>query len=225
MSAERDGLRAGFDWEAAKAHLAAADPRLSAAAALVGWPEAPPSWGEPPSLFAGLVRAVIAQQLSARAAAAIERRLAALCEADLAPEALIAAGATQLRGVGLSAAKVRTLLTLAEGALKGRLPQAHELRNWPDEAIVASLCRFPGVGRWTAEMVLIFTLGRPDVLAVTDLGLRRGFAYLQGQEKPVSATALAAAGAGWRPWRTLASLMLWRLAAYGPLDQHQCQGS
>lgn len=225
MSAERDGLRAGFDWEAAKAHLAAADPRLSAAAALVGWPEAPPSWGEPPSLFAGLVRAVIAQQLSARAARAVERRVEEALGCPLAPAAVLKCGEGGLRALGLSAAKAQSLIGLADAALAGSLPLGAEAAALSDAALLERLCRYRGVGRWTAEMVLIFTLGRPDVLAVADLGLRRGYAHLLGRTEPVVAAELAAAGERWRPWRTLASLMLWRLAAYGPLDQHQCQGS
>jgi DNA-3-methyladenine glycosylase II len=225
LSGERDGLRPGFDWEVAKAQLAAADPRLRMAAARVGWPEAPPSWRKPPSLFDGLVRAVIAQQLSARAAGAVERRVEEALGCPLTPAAVLKGGETGLRALGLSAAKAQSLIGLADAALRGSLPLGAEAAVLSDAALLERLCRHRGVGRWTAEMVLIFTLGRPDVLAVADLGLRRGYAHLLGRGRPVSAGELASAGEAWRPHRTLASLLLWRLAAHGPLDQHQCQGS
>lgn len=217
--------RAGFDLARARRDLAARDPRLVAAAARVGWPEAPLSWSRGASLFDGLVRSVLAQQLSARASAAIEARLEAACGASLEPEALLALGEAGLRALGLSAAKAASLLGLAASAVQGRLPERDEAAALPDARLIDTLCRFRGVGRWTAEMVLIFVLGRPDVLATADLGLRRGYAHLLGRRDPVAAGELAAAGADWRPWRSFASLLLWRLAAYGPLEKHQCQGS
>ncbi len=217
--------RPGFDLARARRDLSARDPRLSAAAGQVGWPAAPSSWSRGASLFDGLVRSVLAQQLSARASAAIEARLEAACGASLEPEAILSAGEAGLRALGISAAKAAALLGLAASAVRGQLPDREEAANLPDALLIETLCRFRGVGRWTAEMVLIFTLGRPDVLATADLGLRRGYAHLLGRRDPVDASELAEAGEGWRPWRSLASLLLWRLAAYGPLAKHQCQGS
>lgn len=217
--------RLPFDWDRAARELAALDPRLAVAAGALGWPRPPGSWERCLPLFEGLVRAVVAQQLSARAAAAIEARIEQALGTPLHPEALLACGVNGLRGLGLSRAKAEAILGIAQEAAEGRLPDREEAAGHADEALSAALCRLRGVGRWTAEMVLVFTLGRPDVLASADLGLRRGYAHLLGRIEPVAAVELARAGQRWRPWRTLASLMLWRLAAYGPLDQHQCQGS
>ena len=118
---------------------------------------------------------------------------------------IIGAGAS-----GLSAAKVAALRSLAEHALAGKLPSRRALDELSDEAIIDRLVAVRGVGRWTVEMMLIFHLGRPDVLPATDLGVRKGFAYLRGEAEPPAPRALLEYGDLWRPYRSVASWYLWR---------------
>src|SRR5262249_4350627 len=132
-----------------------------------------------PTTFAALSRSIVYQQLHGRAAAAIYSRLVALFPSSggiLVPADVLAAGDEALRGAGLSQAKLRSLRDLAERAVAGQVPTLAEARSMEDEAIVSALTGVRGIGRWSAEMFLIFTLGRPDVLPTSDFGVRKGFA-------------------------------------------------
>lgn len=159
--------------------------------------------------FAILVRAIIGQQISSKAAASIDARLRALAGDPHTPEGILAVGETGLRGVGLSGVKARYALNLAGAVHSGDVP-LHRFHRWDDQAIVASLTTVKGVGVWTAEMFLIFGLGRPDAFPVGDLGVRaalRDRLGLPDLPKPEFCRSL---GEPWRPYRSVASWYLWR---------------
>ena len=170
---------------------------------------------QPVSVFAALLEAIVFQQLSGKAAATIHGRVL-----DLMPrsrtgpraDALLLVSDADLRGAGLSQAKLRAVRDLAQRTVDGSLPTLRELERMHDEAVIDALTEVRGVGRWTAEMFLVFRLGRSDVLAVDDLGIRKGYqrAFRLG-ELPDRET-IAARGERWRPYRTVASWYLWRAA-------------
>ena len=162
-----------------------------------------------PDRFATLVRAIVGQQISTRAAASIDARLRVLGGDPHQPAPLLALGEEAVRSAGLSGVKARYVLNLAEAVSSGRAP-LDEFDGWDDEAIVVSLTSIKGVGVWTAEMFLIFALNRPDVLPVGDLGVRVGIRDRHGLAdlpKPPQCRALTEA---WRPFRSIASWYLWR---------------
>jgi 3-methyladenine DNA glycosylase/8-oxoguanine DNA glycosylase len=196
-----------FDPKMAVEHLRATDPVLGRAIEAIG-----PFRIEPrrSSIFVALARAIVYQQLAGKAAAAIYGRLCALFpEGTPTPEHILAASDEELRGVGLSRSKMLSLRDLAQRAANGEIPTPAEIGRMDDDAIVARLTQIRGIGRWTAEMLLIFHLGRPDVLPVDDYGVRKGFAIAYDRELP-SPKELAAYGARWKPYRTVASWYLWR---------------
>ena len=163
--------------------------------------------------FEALLRAIVYQQLSGRAAGAIHARVLALFEGGRpSPRALAAMSDDALRATGLSRAKAAAARDLAEKTVARVVPGGRALRGMPDDEIVARLVQVRGVGRWTVEMLLMSHLARPDVLPATDLGIRRGFARLRGLEELPEPADLLAHGERWRPWRTVASWYLWRAA-------------
>jgi 3-methyladenine DNA glycosylase/8-oxoguanine DNA glycosylase len=189
-------------------HLRAVDPTLAAVIDAIG-PFAPRR-REPP--FAALVAAVISQQVSTRAAAAIEARLHARLGGQVTPDALLTADEDELRAAGLSRAKLATLRDLATRAVAGDL-QLDRLQDLDDETIIAHLSRSRGVGRWTAEMVLIFGLGREDVLPIGDHGFRVAVRRLYGEHVARTPAGLMALGERWRPYRSVATWYLWQSLA------------
>lgn len=191
---------------AAVAHLRAADPVLRRVIDRVGIFQ--PS--HEPDLWWALIDAIASQQLSVKAAATILGRLAALGgEKRPTPQELLNLPDEALRGCGLSRAKVGYVRDVAAKWVDGTL-EPERLPQLSDEDVVEHLVRVKGIGRWSAEMVLIFSLRRPDVLPVADLGLRTAVhrAY-ELPERPSSAQVLEI-GATWAPFRTAASLYLWR---------------
>lgn len=154
-----------------------------------------------PDPFGTLVRSVTGQQLSVKAAASIHARLVALL-GEVTPETLLETGGEDLRGTGLSWAKVRTVKAIGEAAATGRMDFDH-LASLPDEEIIAELTPLPGIGRWTVEMFLMFALARPDVFSLGDLALRQGLARLHPNISSADALAL------WEPYRTLAARYIW----------------
>lgn len=207
---EGDGVL-GFDSEAVVRHLRAADATLARLIDAVG-----PIRLErkrTPSLFAALAEAIVHQQLSTRAAETIYARLCALFpRSRLGPtaEQILRASDARLRGAGLSRAKVLALRDLASKARAGEIPTLVEAARLDDAAVVERLCAVRGVGRWTVEMLLIFRLGRPDVLPADDYGVRRGFAAAFRRRTLPTPRQLEAHGARWKPYRTAASWYLWR---------------
>ena len=195
-------------WAEAVRHLRRVDPRLRAVIQRIG----PCLLAPRPDRFGTLVNSIVAQQISAKAAAAISQRLLALGGEPHRPDRLIALGETALRTVGLSASKARYVLNLAEAVATGSVPLDAFDDSWDDTAIVASLTSIKGIGVWTAEMFLIFSLNRPDVLPAHDLGVRaalRDHHGLAELPRPKECHPLAER---WRPYRTVASWYIWRNA-------------
>lgn len=160
--------------------------------------------------FEVLAASIISQQLSSKAAATIQRRVETLLGGGLDAAALAIADPAALRAAGLSTAKAAWLRTLGEQTASGQL-NFRRLAHLDDEAAIRELDALPGVGRWTAEMFLIFALGRPDLFALGDVGLRNAVNRLyHGGEKLDDAATLRIA-ARWSPWRSVASWYLWRL--------------
>ncbi len=200
-----------FDPSVAIAALSSRDPVMGAIIAKVG------PFGltrsETSSSYESLARAVVYQQLTGKAAATIYGRVAALgggAEGFPAPDGLLALSDADLRGAGLSGAKVAALRDLATKTLAGEIPSLDEMALMDEEAIIARLTAVRGIGRWSAEMLLMFTLGRPDVLPVGDYGVRNGVRLAYGLRELPSPEAVARRGARWKPWRTVASWYLWR---------------
>ncbi len=162
--------------------------------------------------FRVLVRAVTFQQLSGKAAATIHGRLLALFEGKEHPdpEDILAASDATLRSAGLSRQKIAALRDISQKRLDGVIPEAKALLKLSDEEIIERLTAARGVGRWTVEMYLMFTLGRPDVLPVDDLGVRKGAEKLYGRR--FTPKQLAAYGERWAPYRSAAAWHLWRIA-------------
>jgi DNA-3-methyladenine glycosylase II len=162
--------------------------------------------------FAELARAVLYQQLAGRAAAAIHGRFAALFDGEApTPEAVLALPVARLRGAGLSGAKAASIRDLAEKVLDGSV-QLDRINRLPDDEVVRELTLVRGIGPWTAEMFLIFQLGRLDVWPVGDYGIRKGYALLYGLSEPPSAKALEPLGDRFRPYRSVAAWYCWRAA-------------
>ena len=215
--AEVNGLAVGgglgFDPHVAVAHVRASDAALARVIDAVG--PFRMSLRRTPSLFVALAEAIVYQQLHGRAAATIFARLCALFPRGaegLTAERLLRASDEQLRGAGLSRAKLLSLRDLARRVADGELPTLAEARRLEDDAIVERLTRVRGIGRWTVEMLLIFRLGRPDVLPVDDYGIRKGFAVACRKRELPAPRDVAKRGVRWKPYRTVASWYLWRAA-------------
>jgi len=214
-----DGRRAvRYDAALACSTLAAADPKLGALIERCG--PFTLKLKSQHSPFEALLESIIYQQLHGKAAAAILKRLlTAFGELHPSPEHLLQAPDDMLRACGLSASKTRALRDLAAKTVDGTVPTLTSIRRMPDDEIIERLTEVRGVGTWTVQMLLIFRLGRPDVLPVSDYGVRKGFAltFLRlPKSKPFDASMLAAAdqitrrAEKWRPWRSVASWYLWR---------------
>jgi len=185
----------------AERHLGERDKVMAELVAKIG-PCALPLRKTPP--FHILTASIVSQQLSTKAAETIERRLAAIVPAPFEAAGFAGVAVEKMRGVGLSSAKGRYILELAARVRDGRLDLT-ALAAVPDEAAITALIELPGVGRWTAEMFLMFGLHRPDVLSLGDGGLQRAAKLLYGGR-----AKLANVGKRWRPYRSVASWYLWR---------------
>jgi len=197
---------------AALKHLSTVDPIMGRLIREIGACGLVPETRRPP--FQSLVQAVAHQQLHGTAAANILKRFKKLFPGRRFPRAADLAGVTdeQLRACGFSFAKIKAIRDIAAKTLSGVVPATRHIVKLPDEEIIARLTEVRGVGRWTVEMLLIFQLGRPDVLPVDDFGVRKGFglAYQKGvMPKP---RELLAFGERWKPHRTTAAWYLWRAA-------------
>jgi DNA-3-methyladenine glycosylase II len=171
------------------------------------------SRGDP---FQTLARSIVGQQISVKAAQSVWNRLAGAVPA-VAPEAVAGLRLRRLRACGLSGRKSEYLRELARHFVDGAI----QVERWPemeDEAVIAGLVQVRGIGRWTAEMLLMFSLLRPNVLPVDDLGLRRAASrhYFDGED--VDADELRAFGARWEPWRSVATWYLWRSLEPVPVE-------
>lgn len=159
--------------------------------------------------FAALAEAIVYQQLNGRAAATIHGRLLECVAGTLTPDTVIDAGTAALRACGLSAAKAAALLDLAAKVSSGTV-SLERIGRLPDDEVVAHLVQVKGIGVWTAEMFLIFTLGRLDVWPVGDYGVRVGFAKAFGLAEVPAPTSLAPLGDRYRPYRSIVAWYCWR---------------
>jgi methylated-DNA-[protein]-cysteine S-methyltransferase len=191
-------------------HLKKQDPVLGTLIDQVGACRLQPKRGS--SVFAALAEAIVYQQLHGKAAATIFGRFRSLYPegAFPAPADVLKTPEDKLRGVGLSRSKMLSLLDLADHINRGSLPEMSELAQMSDQAVIEVLTRVRGIGPWTAEMLLIFDLGRLDILPVTDYGVRKGFALTFRKRELPSAETLLRHGERWKPFRSLASWYLWR---------------
>jgi DNA-3-methyladenine glycosylase II len=164
------------------------------------------------SPYEALMRAIAHQQLHGNAARAILARFEALYPPDgfPPPELVLASSDLELRTCGFSGSKIAAMRAISAAALDGTVPTRRGSARLSDEALIERLTSIRGVGRWTVEMLLIFTLGRPDVLPVDDFGVRDGYRALYGLEVPPKPKALAEIGVAWSPYRSIAAWYLWR---------------
>lgn len=212
---EGDGAL-GFDPGQAIAHLRSADPALARLIDAVGPFRL--QLKKTPSIFVALAEAIVYQQLTAKAAATIYARLCSLfpsAHAGPTPRQILRASEDQIRGAGLSRAKLMALRDLAQRAVDGEIPGLAAVHGMEDEAIIERLSQVRGIGRWTAEMLLIFRLGRPDVLPADDYGIRKGFAVTFKKRQLPGRQDIEKRGRRWQPYRTVASWYLWRAAELG----------
>jgi DNA-3-methyladenine glycosylase II len=164
------------------------------------------------SPFEALARNIVFQQLHGNAAAAIHGRVVALFGKErLHPEDILAAPEEELRAAGLSRAKLASLKDLAAKTLDGTVPTLARLRRMRDEEIIERLTQVRGIGRWTVEMLLMFRLGRPDVLPVGDYAVRKGYAVAYSLKEMPRPAELELYGERWRPYRSVASWYMWRV--------------
>jgi DNA-3-methyladenine glycosylase II len=197
----------------AEAALAAADERLASAIEVIGPCTLVRGRGSP---YEALLSAIAHQQVHGKAAAAILGRLRGLYPGRRypTPAELLATADEALRGAGLSRSKLLAMKDVAARTLDGTVPDRRGMLRLADDEIIERLVAVRGVGRWTAEMLLMFTLNRPDVLPVGDFGIRHGFKLLFRKRKDPEPRWLAAYGERWAPYRTTASWYLWRYVDY-----------
>jgi DNA-3-methyladenine glycosylase II len=199
-----------FDHDVATDHLASVDRRLARVIELAGPFTMRPQKLQSP--FQALLRAIVYQQLSGKAAATILGRVTALFpdRRGVRPDAMLEISEGLLRQAGMSRAKVLAVKDLAAKALDGTVPALAKLRKMADDEIIERLTSVRGIGQWTVEMLLIFRLGRPDVLPVADLGVRRGFMLTYGKREMPKPGDVLQFGERWRPYRSVASWYMWR---------------
>jgi DNA-3-methyladenine glycosylase II len=206
----------GFDTDVAAAYLAKRDRRLGAWMRKLG-PIAPePRWRRTFDPVDALARAILYQQLSGKAAATIVGRVeAAIGSERFHCDTLARCDDATLRGCGVSGNKLLALRDLAARESRGEIPSLRRMGTMADDAIIDALLPVRGIGRWTVEMMLMFRLGRPDVLPIDDLGVRKGAQRVDGLDEVPTPKSLAETGERWGPYRTYASLYLWRIADAG----------
>ena len=213
-SAER---RTGFADEVARAlvHLDAVDPVMRRVIGEIGACVLEPFWERSP--FEALVRSVAYQQLQGKAAAAILGRYLALFPPPFPrPADVPLVDDEAMRAAGLSRSKIASIRDIAAKAIAGVVPSRAEADAIADDDLIRRLVAIRGVGQWTVEMLLIFTLGRLDVLPVDDFGVRSGMRIAYGLEAMPGKREMLALAEPWRPYRSIASWYLWRVPAYEP---------
>ncbi len=198
-----------YDPETAVAHLRGADPALARVIDTYGAFTLEPRAG----MFRNLARAIFFQQLAGPAARAILRRTLAVLGVEeddwYRPQQFLAASEEELRGAGLSRQKLVYLRDLAEKFASGELDE-DGFHHLDDEEVIAKASSVKGIGRWTAEMLLMFSLGRPDVLPVDDLGVRKGMQITYGLSEPPKPDKMRRIAEPWQPYRSVGSWYMWR---------------
>jgi 3-methyladenine DNA glycosylase/8-oxoguanine DNA glycosylase len=197
------------DYKAAVEHLKKSDAKLRKLIEKVGEPTIKLRHSH--TIFYALMRAIIYQQLAGAAASAIMGRVEALADGyEMTPDQLLSLPDERLRGAGLSKNKMAALRDLAAKVLDGTVPTAREMSRMDEEKIIERVTQVRGIGRWTVEMLLIFRLGKMDILPLDDFGVRKGFQKAYKPKDMPTKKELAARGARWSPWRSVASWYLWR---------------
>ncbi|XHH30567.1 DNA-3-methyladenine glycosylase [Xanthomonas euroxanthea] len=205
----------GFDVEAAFAHLARRDRALGAWMKRIGPIAAQPGWRKPFDPVDALARAILFQQLSGKAASTIVARVeVAIGASRLHADTLGRIDDAALRACGVSGNKSLALRDLARRERDGEIPSLRKLAFMDEEAIVQALVPVRGIGRWTVEMMLMFRLGRPDLLPVDDLGVRKGAQRVDRQGQMPTPKELAIRGGRWGPYRSYAAFYLWKIADF-----------
>ena len=199
-----------FDLQAALRHLSERDEILKGLIAEARAFAIDAEAGQSP--YEVLIEAIVYQSISGKAAATIYERIKALGENGRPPmpEKMVKIPAPKLRKAGLSGAKVKAMKDLAKKALSGIVPTHDEAVKLSDEELVERLVSVRGIGAWTVEMFLIFRLGRPDVLPIHDLGVKKGWSVAYGKKHMPKPQELLKFGERWRPYRTVASWYMWR---------------
>jgi DNA-3-methyladenine glycosylase II len=201
--------RRQYDWNEAVAHLHVKCDRLGGFIDDFGPRRLPLRRGG--NLFASLARAIAYQQLSTKAAGTIHGRFEALFpESEPSPELAVEMPFHTFRSVGLSQAKTLAILDLAERSLAGDLPSARKMARMADDEIIVNFCRVRGIGPWTAQMYLVFNLGRPDVMPAADLAIQKGVQNIYRMRKLPTADKVMKKTSHLRPYRSVASWYFWR---------------
>jgi DNA-3-methyladenine glycosylase II len=199
----------------ARRHLGTAEPAFGPLIKRIGPCRLKPERAREP--FEALLRAIAHQQLHARAAEAILRRFLALYPEERfpQPEQILLTDVMTLKGCGWSESKIAAIHDLSRKAIDGTVPTRRAAARLEDAVLIERLTTVRGIGRWTVEMLLIFNLGRPDVLPVDDFGVQEGYRILAGLDARPRPKVLAEIGAGWAPYRSTAAWYLWRAAEEG----------
>ncbi len=206
----------GFDTQVAYEHLARRDRKLGAWMKRIGAIDPDPRWRKPFDPVDALARAILYQQLSGKAAATIVGRVETAIASDrFHCDTLARCDDATLRACGVSGNKLLALRDLAAREARGEIPALRKMSTMDNDAIVNALVPVRGIGRWTVEMMLMFRLGRADVLPIDDLGIRKGAQVVDKLDEMLSPKLLAERGERWGPYRTYASLYLWRIADFG----------
>ncbi|MEZ5545334.1 MAG: DNA-3-methyladenine glycosylase 2 family protein [Lysobacteraceae bacterium] len=209
----RNGFTRGFDVDAAHTHISKRDRKFATWLKKIEPIQADPRWRKPFDPVDALARAILFQQLSGKAASTIVGRVeAAIGSNRLHADTLSRIDDAALRGCGVSGNKMLALRDLSLRESRGEIPDVAAMRQLSNEEIIAALTSIRGIGRWTVEMMLIFRLGRPDVLPIDDLGVRKGAALVDKAIDIPTPKVLAARGEAWAPFRSYAAMALWRIA-------------
>ncbi len=198
-----------MDVDKAVAHVSAADPVVADFIRRIGPFTPRPGSGD---YFASLARSILYQQLAGSAAAAIHARFVEALGGTVTPTAVLATPPEALRAAGLSGNKTAAILDLATKATDGSVP-LHDLHTLEDDELVARLSAVRGIGRWTAEMFLLFELRRPDVWPVDDYGVRNGWSLMHGLPETINPRALQSEGDRFRPYRSVVAWYSWQAVA------------
>lgn len=208
-------FKRGFDCQMALRELLKADASFRPWIKRIGKIDYSDNWSRPFDVTDALARAILYQQLSGKAAATIVSRIESAMGSNSFHHRNIAKlSDLQFRACGVSGNKTLALRDLARREAAGELPVSRQLQYMDNEKIIEALLPTRGIGRWTVEMMLMFRLGRPDVLPVDDLGIRKGAQLLDKQNDMYSPKMLIERGRTWSPWQTMASFYLWRIADF-----------
>jgi len=206
----------GFDTQAAYEHLAKRDRKLGTWMKRIGAIDPDPRWRKSFDPVDALARAILYQQLSGKAAATIVGRVETAIASDrFHCDTLARCDDATIRACGVSGNKLLALRDLAAREARGEIPGLRQMSTMDNGAIVDALVPVRGIGRWTVEMMLMFRLGRADVLPIDDLGIRKGAQVVDKLDDMLPPRQLAERGERWGPYRTYASLYLWRIADFG----------